>query len=135
VPDVPHFIVKVAPDEDRYVEWSTIVDAPLGWGTRAEMVNDLVRMSEKKEEFARVEAEKRLLRADVHGSSSFISDGGWDDAGFVVEQRGWLPRARLGAFLDSFDEAHETFDYDLLDPFEDDENVDDNGGFGSRGSR
>lgn len=132
---MPSFIVKVAPDEDRYVEWSTIVDAPLGWGTRSEMVNDLVRMSEKKEEFARPEAEKRLLRADIHGSSSFISDGGWDDAGFVVEQRGWLPRARLGAFLDSFDEAHETFDYDLLDPFEDDDAPSQSGSRGSEDAR
>lgn len=34
---MPRTIIKLAPDEDWYVVWSTIVDAPTYWGTRAEL--------------------------------------------------------------------------------------------------
>lgn len=34
---MPTFIVKPKPDEDFYVAWSTVVDAPTAHGTRAEL--------------------------------------------------------------------------------------------------
>lgn len=111
-------IVKIAPDVDQYVVWSSITDSPHMWGTRDETIEYLMEVDEKKPEYAKPEIEHRMWRADDTGTSSFIS-GGWDSAGFVVMNTGWLPRSRLQAFLDSFDPTTETFDLSLLDPFED----------------
>lgn len=89
-------VMKEAPDVDFYVIWSSIVDAPVYWGARAEIA-------------ARVEsqvdnpAEERLARADATGTSAMPDPwvthshlpGAWDDSGFIYDQRGWLPRAKV----------------------------------------
>lgn len=38
---MPSFIIKPDAEEDFYVNWSTVVDAPLQWGTREELMYDL----------------------------------------------------------------------------------------------
>lgn len=78
--------MKVA-DRDLYVEWSTVVDDVITWGTRSELKDVGIDV-------------ERLDRAEKYGSSSHIGAGQWDSDGLVVAQRGWLPRGRLGAYLD-----------------------------------
>lgn len=105
------YILRV-PDRDLYVEWSTVVEAPIMWGTREEFLDDGFEV-------------KRLDRADALGSSSLISAK--PNKGEIYMQKGWLPMERLGAFMDIHTEQYNAgvFDDDdprllaLLDPFED----------------
>ena len=117
---MPSFVVKVAPDADAYVVWSTIVAAPTAWGTRDEIAAYLLDDSPLKAEYAHPSITERFDRADATGTSAYDPRNyGWDDDGFIFAQRGWLPRARLAEFLASFDPDAETFDETLLEPFED----------------
>ena len=76
---MPSFLVKVARDRDAYLEWSTIVDAPISRGTRDAYL-------------ANGHAEARLTRADEAGTSARYFDwlpateqeGGWDDDCLLV---------------------------------------------------
>lgn len=89
---MPQIIVKANPDEDLYVSWSTIVDGPAEWGTRAEMIDEYGHDPE------------RLDRADRTGTSAYDHRlYGWNDDTFVVmnggESRGLLPRTKLAEYL------------------------------------
>lgn len=57
---MPGFIVKPVAEEDFYVRWSTVVDAPTDYGTRQELEDSL---GEKEG------APERFTRADELGSS------------------------------------------------------------------
>lgn len=102
---MPSYIVKASRDEDWYVKWSTIVDAPCGHGTRAQ----LERM------YPGVATPDRFQRADERGTSADWPDWpinrmpfGWNDAAFIVmegapdaEDGCWLlPRANLRAYCE-----------------------------------
>lgn len=139
---MPYYIVKAAPDQDLYMEWSTIVDAPTFIGTREEILAYLERAAARArtptpEEIAIIQElginladtpETQVQRADETGTSAIhhplMSDcpappeGAWDDAGFIVGQRGWLPRARLPEFLGWY-VRNRSKAYALLDPFDD----------------
>lgn len=54
---MPTYIIKPERETDLYVWWSTIVDAPVGWGDRADAL-------------AHGTAEDRLERADRTGTSA-----------------------------------------------------------------
>lgn len=119
---MPSYIVKDKPDEDYYVMWSSIVDAPTFAGTRAEM--------EACHWFGPQDvADERFERADTYGTSAQWGAGepgqkitrvyGWDDSeGFVYQGEGWLPRAKLRELCERLG-REESVD-DLLEPFEDD---------------
>jgi len=77
-----HTIIKPLRDDDFYVVYSSVVDAPIQFGTRAEL--------EATYEFA---APVRFERADEHGTSSFHRWHGWDDK--VISVRGGF---RPGAY-------------------------------------
>ena len=95
---MPRFIIKVSPDRDAYVEWSTVVDAPVSVGNRAA--------------YAAEHGEDRLRRTDEAGTSARFFDwlppeeqeGGWADPVLVCTSRGGfpaaLPRVRLGDVFD-----------------------------------
>ena len=121
-------IVKADRDRDLYMEWSSTVESPTAIGTRAEMLDYLTH----HQGFLGGPAdspEERLARADENGSSTTPDplapgytgplDGNWDDSGFIVEQCGWLPRARLAEFLDAM-QVDKQQAFALLDPFDDD---------------
>lgn len=122
-------IIKIAPDRDLYVEWSSVVEAPTAWGTRAEMA---AWLQEPKQGYGQITiaaadaVEDRLARADRTGSSGYPPFGcTWDDWGEIYMQQGKLPRSRFGALIDRYaahpDIRHSTPDVrDLLDPFDDD---------------
>lgn len=77
---MPSYIVKPKPDEDYYVRYSTIVDAPTAAGTRADWL-------------ARGEDPARLDRADASGSSALWPSTqrpayGWHETEISVRE-GW----------------------------------------------
>jgi hypothetical protein len=94
---VPSFIVKPDPDDDFYVEWSTVVDAPTAYGSREELTADLGPRSGSAERFD---------RADEFGTSmcdpllprddQFF---GWNDKEFTVHNVG-APTGKLIARKD-----------------------------------
>lgn len=121
-----HFIIKADRDRDLYMDWSTIVELPTFIGTRAEIIDHLKWWNERRP--LDNDPEARVRRADETGSSARRDprssydgplEGAWDDKGFIIEQRGWLPRARLAEFLDTYRTDPEK-SFKLLDPFEED---------------
>jgi hypothetical protein len=119
---MPSYIVKTSPDEDFYVMWSEIVEAPTAWGTRAEI--------EATHWFTPADvAAERFDRADQYGTSAAAPAGGkiyrfydWADSGMIYQQQGYLPRHRLRELCERL-AADQPVD-DLLEPFEDDEAAD-----------
>lgn len=101
-------IVKVAPDRDLYMRWSSVVDAPTHLGTRSEMAEVLLddhTRAEVKDGTAALRVEANLARCDETGTTSRIGHpptGGWDDSGLVWgwKARGYLPRAAFGELAD-----------------------------------
>lgn len=89
---MPRYILKPEQDHDFYVEWSTIVDSPLSWGTFDDL--QMVVAPEIKE------------RIDTTGTSSFHGVDGWDEPAMLVRELGtvsasWeLPRENLKGFLE-----------------------------------
>ncbi|MBF6515556.1 hypothetical protein IU421_14885 [Nocardia cyriacigeorgica] len=77
-----HTIIKPTTDEDFYVVYSSVVDAPIQWGTRAEL--------ESTYEHA---AAERFARADEHGSSSLHGWDGWD-VQIITVREGFRPESR-----------------------------------------
>jgi len=121
---MPTYVLKATPERDLYCLWSTGVDGPTWWGTRAEILELLVEQDEKKEQHARPEVEARLARADATGTSGMHPGAGqWDDD-LIFQMAGTLPRARLVDFLDSYagstdeDGVHDSWDLSLLEPFD-----------------
>lgn len=109
-------IVKATPDADLYIEWSTIVEAPTFIGTRAETLEYLGLPSPSVSDTP----EERLARADETGTSAkgdYAWFGSWTYDGFVVEQRGVLPRSRLSAFAVLYADDDPAW-LDLLEPFD-----------------
>lgn len=111
---MPSYIVKVNKEDDLYVYWSDIVEAPHCWGTKAEVTNYIKRIWDDTS-FGRFE------RADRFGSSAYAyaDTYGWNAPGFIYKQIGWLTRDKLGEFLASYDKEENEFDLSLLEPFED----------------
>lgn len=108
-------IVKASPDADLYLEWSTIVEAPTFIGTRSETLEYLARSNSVSDP-----PEARLARADETGTSTkddYAWFGAWTYAGFIVDQRGVLPRSKLGEFALLY-AADDEACYALLEPFD-----------------
>jgi hypothetical protein len=110
---MPHFIIKPDPDVDFYLDWSTIVDCPTFWGSRAEL-----------EAFSFVEtAPERFDRADATGTSAIGGFfGGFDDNEFLVREIGPEPfivkRSDMKAFCESLDPQNpNVFDKSLTTPW------------------
>jgi oligoribonuclease (3'-5' exoribonuclease) len=99
-------IVKAAPDKDMYIGWSNVCEMPVGVWSRETAI-------------AYGFPPSRLDRADENGSSDLsCGDGHWDDKGFIAEQRGWLPRARLGDYAVEYLHGDREAAYALLEPFD-----------------
>lgn len=103
---MPSHIVKPIRDEDFYLRYSTVVDSPCEFGTRAEMLAEGVDAD-------------RLDRADAEGTSARWGNPlayGWDDDSFVVREGmkddtqpdyaiwGEVPRTSLRAFCETLRE-------------------------------
>lgn len=102
-------IIKVDPDLDLYVGWSSITESPVYFGARAEVLelfaDDLVAWADRADmidggitaaaraKYRKV-AEDALQRADEYGSSSVQLGMTWG-ARIIFMQRGYLDREGL----------------------------------------
>lgn len=111
---MPHFIVKADPNEDWYVEWTTITDGPYAIGTRADFLEE------------RPDWEDRLDRADKYGTSALVGGAepwfGWEDKEFMVaeplgEQRD-LPRKHLKEYSEFIIDDNISAAFALTTPLE-----------------
>ncbi|WP_433330044.1 hypothetical protein [Spirillospora sp. CA-294931] len=88
---MPKCMIKPEPGRDLYVEWSTVVEAPVAHGTRAEWEAEGVDPA-------------HLDRADRTGTSCYppLSLGAWDDDELLVAEplgrQRLLPRDHLTAY-------------------------------------
>jgi hypothetical protein len=124
---MPGFIVKVAPDQDLYLRWSTIVDCPTHIGKRADLLRELKGYAAPGDVSAAA-----FDRADEAGTSARWPPegplvGGWGAEGFCFRDEmthdgksgnGWLPRARLPEASERWRNDFAADISDLLDPFE-----------------
>jgi hypothetical protein len=92
---MPRYILKPEQDSNFYVEWSTIVDSPLSWGSIEDL--GITVTPEIKD------------RIDQTGTSSFHGVDGWDSPALLVRELGtghgsWeLPRQNLRSFLEELE--------------------------------
>lgn len=101
---MPHFVVRLAPDTDAYVLWSTTSDRPVTTVlTREQTAQTLHHRGE-------VGDGMRLDRADIHGTSATGDADGtysWDDPHILVADIGgdWrlVPRTQLLEFCRALD--------------------------------
>lgn len=111
---MPSYIIKCAPDEDLYLEWSTVVEAPTAVGTRAEMLDHL---TENTSETGIHAPEARLQRADTTGTSAFGRYGcPWGSDGMIYKQRGILPRRNMAEYARRLLADVDAEPDDLLEP-------------------
>jgi hypothetical protein len=102
-------VVKVARDADLYVAWTNQAEEPQWLGSRTEAL-------------AAACPEDRLRRAAGSGSSYFPGEPGWFwDAheGTIAEQRGWLSREKLAAYVTAWMDDKLTEAYQMLEAFDD----------------
>jgi hypothetical protein len=97
-------IVRTSRDRDLYIVWSSIVDAPVAVGDRAEMVT----YAEQDWKLDAAGAEAAVARADANGSSDCaIRFGWWDDEHLPVMEGspsdGWyrIRRDRLVEYAEA----------------------------------
>lgn len=112
-------IIKPSRDEDFYIEWSSVVEAPTAFGSRDEMLA-----------YLEDDGVDRLSRAYETGTSAMfrcVSAGregalycGFDDPGaFIYKQEGMLSRDRLRPLCERLRDDPKADVSDLLDAFED----------------
>lgn len=102
---MPAYIIKPKPDEDFYIRYSTIVDSPTSWGSRAEL--------QRIEPYA---TDERFARADEHGMSAQWGEPpayGWHEPTLDVREGiddptmpegawwGSIPRDSIRAFCET----------------------------------
>ena len=73
---MPKQLIKPSRDEDFYVEWSSVVEAPTAFGPREWLTEYLMRpfapTDSERYEFERGQVDKRFDRADATGTSAQI---------------------------------------------------------------
>jgi hypothetical protein len=79
---MPSYIVKADPAQDFYVMWSTVVDAPCAFGTRAELARFYPGPDSAPERFAR--ADEFGTSANWPNWPSHDMPFGWQDEEFIV---------------------------------------------------
>jgi hypothetical protein len=108
-------LIKPDRDEDFYVLWSSIVEAPLAWGTRAGII--AYGLGD--------DAEERIARTDKNGTSAlWPSTGSYayaynDDDGIVYQQQGIVRRHNLKELCNRLAQSEDPDLSDLIEPFED----------------
>lgn len=116
------FIIKPEADRDLYIEWSTVVDAPVKAGTRETITAEL------DHEFGthgRDHTREALDRADELGSSSMLGDGAWNDERLILMNGPGAPGLIYRKDLVKMIEVYEKPDAEkligaMVEPFEDD---------------
>lgn len=85
-------IVKPVKNKDFYVEYCSIVDMPVAWGSRGDFLGDYP------------DWEPRLDRADLLSTSALYYTGTWHkDRMYMYAQYGMIPRSRLREITDIYE--------------------------------
>lgn len=99
---MPRLLVKPVKDEDFYVYYSTIVDMPVDWGTRADFEEDEEFVEESKQSGGVAD---RIKRADKVGTSrrygrllAFPDHDPYNYGGY-----GWMERSELKKLTDLYE--------------------------------
>lgn len=133
--DVPvSTVVKVDPDEDWYVVWSDIAEAPMAWGGRERVGMWLTSRGHWENPTGEPDGtpESRLARADQTGTSSLWPSPddphmGWQESkyprGLIYRQQGWLPIDRMKALCERLSSDADADVRDLLDPLDGEDEV------------
>jgi hypothetical protein len=123
---MPRLVIKPIADRDEYVAWSTVVEAPLGGGTREQMLGWVASaggMNRGPDGAAalmdRVDETGTSIRQDPDCSFQWRF-GEWSDTSFIYEQLGTIARDKLYPMFRLLVEGREREALDLLEPFEDD---------------
>lgn len=105
------FVIKAAKDRDLYLYWSTVVDAPIWVGDRAELA-DYLQGEYRADHPHSIPSPghspaDRIARADRTGTSALdIATGAWDDETLIVmagsPDDGWyhIRRDRLSDYAE-----------------------------------
>lgn len=101
---MPHEIIKPSPDEDFYIDWSSITEAPCYWGTREHMAREVEPGDGK-----------RFDRADQNGSSAMHSAGTFWGRDEIFMQQGIVPRANMRALCERIEAAGGDSSIDVSD--------------------
>ena len=114
---MPTFIVKPKRDEDFYVEWSTVVDCPTGYGSLKDLVTGYSQDSGRVERFERAdEFGTSMCDPAIPRESQWF---GWDDEEFIVRnigsRDGLISRVDVRALCERL--ALDADVSDLLKPF------------------
>lgn len=121
---MPRLVIKPVRDRDEYVAWSTIVDAPLAGGNRADMLKWVAGASGMNrgqggaaELMDRVDEVGTSIKQDPDSTYPWRF-GEWTDDSFIYEQLGTVKRVDLYPMVRLLVEGREREALDLLDPFE-----------------
>lgn len=93
------YLLKPTQDSDFYVDWSTIVEDAISWGSREDMKGWGA-------------TEERLARCDQYGTSarwfrrSWLGEGAYTKDGEIWKQQGWLPYIQMEAFFNKIAELY-----------------------------
>lgn len=125
---MPTYILKVAPEKDLYIGWSTVTDSIHFWGTREEIIereiDEAQRRADEIVKTARTEVEQRLDRADETGTTALWGTPpayGFQSGQMIWQGQGYLPRERIEEMLATYNTSIGDFEGEhLLKPFEDD---------------
>lgn len=112
-------VIKMDPEVDWYLVWSSVVEFPVCWGTRADIAAWIRRWGDEGD------PDKRIGRADASGSSAMWGTRGpaygWQDPDrtVIIEQKGTIPIRGPGGLRDLCRrlEDNQRWD-DLLTPLE-----------------
>lgn len=121
------FLIKCDPSVDLYIEWSTVVDAPVGVGTRAQFEKDMNTPHRGAVFMTENAIRLRLNRTDKRGTSllDYGSDGGgWSSKGLLYMQGlkpAFLPRRNFLAYGQMLLKDPNAQPVGLTEPLEDDE--------------
>lgn len=138
---MPTIVMKESPESDYYIGWSSVVDAPVFGGNRAEVLEYLTRSTDP---YLREDAPhhplRRLERADETGTTSLwvttanaespafaahghVEQGCWEDESAIYHQEGVVSRANMFVLARRIFVDGDADVSDLLTPFEDDESA------------
>lgn len=118
------FVIKPIKSRDEYVLWSTVVNAPTGYGNRARILAHLEQQWRLEHPNADPKPghtpADRLARADRTGTSCLDADfGGWGHHRLIYESSGYLPRRLLFRAAELLAKGREAKVRQMLLPFED----------------
>lgn len=118
-----NMIIKLDPEEDLYVLWSSIVDYPTMWGSKGQFLDDY-KYPDMRELLGENLVQK-ISRADRNSCSSYMTAHSWsDDFELVYGNYGTIHRSDLKKLLSVLEEDLDMEDDDprilaLLTPIED----------------